>query len=151
MTRTGKMFWLFVAAFTLSYLFSYSALAGPLDEAKAQAHLNAVSAGDLDALMSDYADDAYMDWVGGALDGRYRGKAAIKAVWQKFIAANAGKPRPAKFSKLAAYANPKGATVEAKAEYGGTTPVKVWHALSYRDGSLGTEIWQIAPAIQLEP
>jgi ketosteroid isomerase-like protein len=151
MTRTGKMLWLFVAAFTLPYFFSYSALAGPLDEAKAQAHLNAVAAGDLDALMRDYADDAYLDWVGGPLDGRYHGKAAIKAVWQKFIAANAGKPRPAKFSKLDAYANPKGTTIWAKAEYGGTTPVKTWHALSYRDGSLATEIWQIAPAIQLEP
>jgi ketosteroid isomerase-like protein len=145
------MLWLFVAAFALPYLFSHSALAGPLDEAKAQAHLNAVAAGDLDALMSDYADDAYMDWVGGPLDGRYHGKAAIKGVWQKFIAANAGKPRPAKFSKLDAYANPKGTTIWAKAEYGGTTPVKVWHALSYRDGGLATEIWQIAPAIQLEP
>jgi hypothetical protein len=70
-------------------------------------------------------------------------------VWQKFIAANAGQARPAKFSKLEAYANPKGATIQAEAEYGGTTPVKVWHALTYRDGSLDTEIWQIAPSIQL--
>ena len=151
MIRTEKMFWAFVAAFALSNLFSHSALAGPIDEAKAQAHLNAVAAADLDALMRDYEEDAYMDWVGGALDGRYRGKAAIKTVWQKFIAANDGMPRPAKFSKPEAFANAKGATVEAKAEYGGKTPVKVWHALTYRDGNLATEIWQIAPAIQLAP
>jgi ketosteroid isomerase-like protein len=151
MTRTGKKPWLFVAALALPFILSSFALAGPLDEAKAQAHLKAVAAGDLDALMRDYADDAYMDWVGGPLDGRYHGKTAIQAVWQKFIAASAGTPRPAKFSKLEAYANPKGATVEAKAEYGGTTPVKVWHALTYRDGNLATEIWQIAPAIQLAP
>lgn len=151
MTRTRKMLGLFVAALTLSCLFSYSALAGPVDEAKAQAHLNAVASGDLDALMRDYEEDAYMDWIGGALDGRYRGKTDIKAVWQKFIAANAGMPRSAKFSKLDSYANPKGATLEAMAEYGGTSPVKVWHALTYRDGSLTTEIWQIAPAIQLAP
>ena len=132
-------------------IFSTSALAGPLDEARAQAHLNAVAAGDLDALMRDYPEDAYMDWIGGALDGRYYGRAAIAAVWQKFIAANAGKPRPAKFSKLEAFANPKGTTVEASAEYGGTTPLKAWHALTYRDGSLTTEIWQIAPAIQVSP
>ena len=138
-----------IAAFI--QFFSNSVLAGPLDEAKAKAHLNAVAAGDLDALMKDYADDATLDWVGGALDGRYQGKAAIAAVWQKFIAANAGKPRPAKFGKPEAYANPKGATVEAKAEYGGTTPVKVWHALTFRDGSLSTEIWQIAPALQVSP
>ena len=126
-------------------------LAGPLDDAKAQAHLNAVAVGELDALLRDYAEDAYMDWVGGPLDGRYQGKAAIAAVWQKFIAANAGKPRPVKFGKLESYANPKGASVEASAEYGGTSPVKVRHVLTYRDGSLTTEIWQVAPAIQVAP
>ncbi|MDO8330504.1 MAG: hypothetical protein Q7T36_08550, partial [Fluviicoccus sp.] len=62
-----------------------------------------------------------------------------------------GKPRPAVFSKLEAFAHPKGTTVEAKAEYGGTPAVKVLHVLTYRDGDLATEIWQIAPAIQLAP
>ena len=127
------------------------AVAGPLDEAKAKAHLDAVAAGDLEGLMRDYADDAYMEWVGGPLDGRYRGKAEIRAVWQKFIAANAGKPRPAHFGKLTAFANPRGATLEAKADYGGAVPVKVWHALTYRDGDLTTEVWQIAPALQIDP
>lgn len=127
------------------------AQAGPLDEAKAKAHLEAVAAGDLDALMRDYADDVYMDWVGGPLDGRYRGKAEIRAVWQKFIAANAGKPRTAKFGKPDAYANPKGTTVETSAEYSGTPTVKVWHVLTYRDGELTTEIWQIASALQIAP
>jgi len=127
------------------------AVAGPLDEAKARAHLDAVAAGDLEALMRDYAEDAYMEWVGGPLDGRYRGKAEIRAVWQKFIAANAGKPRPAHFGKLTAFANPRGATVEAKADYAGAVPVKVWHALTYRDGDLTTEVWQIAPTLQIDP
>jgi len=127
------------------------AVAGPLDEAKARAHLDAVAGGDLEALMRDYADDAYMEWVGGPLDGRYRGKAEIRAVWQKFIAANAGKPRPAHFGKLTAFANPRGATLEAKADYGGAVPVKVWHALTYRDGDLTTEVWQIAPTLQIDP
>jgi ketosteroid isomerase-like protein len=138
-----------LAAFALLSVLAQSVLAGPLDEAKAKAHLDAVAAGDLAALTRDYAEDAYLDWVGGPLDGRYQGKAAISAVWQKFIAANAGKPRPAKFGKLESYANPKGTSVEIKAEYGGTTPVNVWHALTYRDGSLATEIWQIAPAIKI--
>ena len=137
-----------VLAFVLA---SGSALAGPLDEAKAKAHLNAIAAGDMRVLMQDYAEDAYMDWIGGPLDGRYHGKAAIAAVWQKFIAANGGKPRPAKFGEIEPYANPKGTSFEAKAEYGGKTPVKVWHIFVYRDGSLTTEIWQIAPAIQVAP
>lgn len=142
---------LIIAAFTFLSAVAQPVFAGPLDDAKAQAHLNAVAAGDLGALMSDYAEDACMDWVGGPLDGRYHGKAAISAVWQKFIAANAGKPRPATFSKLESYANPKGASVEISAEYGGSSPVKVRHVLTYREGSLTTEIWQISPAIRVAP
>ena len=91
-----------------------------------------------------------MDWVGGPLDGRYRGKAAIRVVWQKFIAVNGGQPRPATFGKLTAFANPHGTSVEAAAGYGGKLPMKVWHALTYRDGDLTTEVWQIAPALQIE-
>jgi hypothetical protein len=139
-----------LALATLSCLPVTQAVAGPLDDAKARAHLEAVAAGDLEALMKDYAEDAYMEWVGGPLDGRYRGKAEIRAVWTKFIAANAGKPRPASFGKLVSFANPKGASVQQRADYGGQVPVKVWHALTYRDGSLTTEVWQIAPGLQLD-
>lgn len=128
---------------------SAASLAGPLDEKKAEAHLTAIAAGNLEALMADYADDACMDWVGGPLDGRYTGKAAIREVWKKFAAANDGQPRTARVGKLSAYANPKGASFEVNAEYGGKTPVKAWHALVYRDGVLTTEIWQIAPAIKI--
>jgi ketosteroid isomerase-like protein len=151
MNRTRNPFSVVVAACLLTKLFSLSALAGPLDDARAKAHLQAIAAGDIDTVMRDYEADAYMDWIGGPLDGRYRSKAEIKAVWQKFFAANAGQPRPVRLSPLEANANAKGATIHAAAEYGGTTPVKVWHALSYRDGSLTTEIWQIAPSIQLAP
>jgi ketosteroid isomerase-like protein len=138
-------------ALVLACLPASQAVAGPLDEAKARAHLDAVAAGDLDALMRDYADDAYLEWVGGPLDGRYHGKAAIRAVWQKFIAANAGKPRPASFGKLTALGNPRGTSLQAKADYGGAVPVKVWHVLTYRDGDLTTEVWQIAPTLQIDP
>ncbi|MBS4097510.1 MAG: nuclear transport factor 2 family protein [Sulfuricella sp.] len=140
-----------LAVLALSLALSQSVFAGPLEDAKAKAHLDAVAAGNLDALMADYPDDAYMDWIGGPLDGRYRGKAAIREVWRKFIAANAGQPRPAKFGKLESYANPQGASIEGGAEYGGAKPVKAWHALVYRDGSLTTEIWQVAPTLQVAP
>jgi hypothetical protein len=125
--------------------------AGPLDEARAMAHWQAVAAGNLDVLMRDYADDVYMDWVGGPLDGRYRGKAAIGEVWKKFIASNGGKSRPAKFGKIEAYSNPAGTSLEVSAEYGGEKPVKVRHVLTYRDGVLTTEIWQISPNLQATP
>ncbi|WP_372521714.1 nuclear transport factor 2 family protein [Sulfuricaulis sp.] len=143
----------FMSVIACSLLFGLLqvAQAGPLDEAKAKAHLQAVASGDMDALMRDYTADTYMDWVGGPLDGRYRGKEAIGEVWKKFIANNGGKPRPAKLGKMESYSNPKGTSFAVSAEYGGEKPVKVWHALIYRDGQLMTEIWQIAPAIQLAP
>jgi ketosteroid isomerase-like protein len=150
MTWAIKKCWLILAVAILSIVPGHAAFAGPLDEAKARVHLNAVAAGDLDGLMRDYSDDAYLEWVGGPLDGRYRGKAAIRAVWEKFIAANAGKPRPANFGKLEGFANPRGTSLQAKAEYGGTVPVKVWHVLTYREGDLTTEVWQITPALQME-
>ena len=150
MTWNIKKRCLILAMAILPFCPGGPALAGPLDEAKAHAHLEAVAAGDLEALMRDYADDAYMDWVGGPLDGRYHGKAAIRAVWEKFIGANAGKPRPAHFGKLVAFSNPRGTSLEARAEYGGTVPVKAWHVLTYRDGDLTTEVWQITPALQLD-
>lgn len=133
----------------LCVLAAATATAGPLDEKKAQAHLQAVAAGDIEAIVRDYAEDAYMDWVGGPLDGRYRGKAAIREVWNKFAALNDGQPRPARMGPLTQQANPKGATLAAGAEYGGKTPLKVWHVLVYRDGELTTELWQIAPALKV--
>lgn len=126
-----------------------TAVAGPLDERKADLHLKAIAVGDVEALTADYAEDASMDWIGGPLDGRYHGKAAIRAVWKKFAALNDGQPRPARVGKLSPYANPKGVSFVTEAEYGGRIPLKVWHVLVFHDAVLTTEIWQIAPSIKV--
>ena len=130
-------------------LIAAAVQAGPLEAKMAEAHLKAVAAGDVEALLLDYAEDAYMDWVGGPLDGRYRGKAAIREVWKKWASANDGKPRQARLGNIEQYANPKGVALQASAEYAGKTSVKVWHVLVYRDGQLATELWQIAPALKV--
>jgi hypothetical protein len=59
------------------------AQAGPLDERAALAHLQAIAAGDVEALMASYGEAPFMDWVGGPLDGRYQGKDAIREVWTR--------------------------------------------------------------------
>ena len=128
------------------FALSSPSYAGPLDEAKAKVHLAAVAGGDLDALMRDYGDDSSIEWVGGPLDGRYRGKAAIRELWRKFIAANQGKPRAAISGDVEVHSNAKGASIEVTVEYDGIAPVRVWHVLTYRDGSLIAELWQIVPA-----
>ncbi|MEO8060773.1 MAG: nuclear transport factor 2 family protein [Burkholderiales bacterium] len=135
----------------LAISFPVLASAGPLDERAADAHLKAVAAGDIDTLMSAYGDDPWMDWVGGNLDGRYRGKDAIRELWQKFIANNDGQPRALVRTTISQNANPKGVTLTATAEYGGKTTVRVRHVLVYRDTKLATEVWQIDPAAQLTP
>jgi hypothetical protein len=150
MMKTMKKHCLMLLVVALPYCTGHAAFAGALDETKARAHLDAVASGNLDVLMQDYADDAYMEWVGGPLDGRYNGKEAIRSVWKKFIDINAGKPRPASFGKLIAFSHPKGTSLESRAEYGGALPLKVWHVLTYRDGDLTTEVWQIAPTMQMD-
>ena len=134
-----------LCAALLAALLAGPAQAGPLDEARARARIAAVAAGNVDALMADYADDCVFQWVGGALDGEYRGKAAIREVWNKFKT-NQGEMTLA-MGKVESNTNPKGVTVNAFADYKGKMEVKVRQVFVYRDGKLVMEIWQIDPAL----
>lgn len=127
------------------------AQAGPLDERAATAHLEAIAAGDVDALMQAYGDDPFVEWVGGAIDGRYRGKEAIRAAWVKFMANNDHQPRTVVRSAWVQNANPTGVTLVANAEFTGKAKVRIREVLVYRDGKLVTEIWQIDPKAELAP
>jgi ketosteroid isomerase-like protein len=121
-----------------------SALAGPALDA-AQAHFTAIGGGDRAAILRDYADNARLTWVGGPLDGTYDGPAAIGAVWDKFTAAVG----PARMNVIGATesANPKGATVVAGVHFEGKSQVKVRYVLTYRDGKLVNETWQVDPKL----
>lgn len=121
-----------------------SALAGPALDA-AQAHFAAIGAGDRAAVMRDYAENARLTWVGGPLDGSYDGPAAIGAVWDRFAAA-AG-PARVSVMGISESANPKGATVVAAVHFEGKTQVKVRYVLTYRDGKLLQETWQVDPGL----
>jgi ketosteroid isomerase-like protein len=126
-----------------------NAQAGPLDEARVKARLATIARGEVDALMADYTDDCVYQWVGGALDGVYRGKAEIRALWAKF-AQNQG-PMELTLGKVESNTNPKGVTVIASAQYKGKLEVKVRQVFVYRDGKLAMEIWQIDPSLNLAP
>lgn len=121
-----------------------NAFAGPALDA-AQAHFAAIGSGDRAAILRDYADNARLTWVGGPLDGSYDGPAAIGAVWDKFGAA-AG-PAHLAVTAIAESANPKGATVVAAVQVEGKVQVKVRYVLTYRDGKLVNETWQIDPKL----
>lgn len=135
----------------LPLLVTRLAMAGPLDERAAEAHLKAVAAGNVEALMQAYGDDPWMDWVGGPLDGRYRGADALRQLWTKFAAANDNQPRTLQRTVITQNANPKGVTLTAVAEYAGKTTVRVRHVLVYRDTKLVSEVWQIDPNAVLTP
>ena len=138
---------LFSAAFCLPVL----AIAGPLDERAAEAHLKAIAAGNVDAVMGAYGDEPCMDWIGGALDGRYRGGDAMRELWKKFAAANDHQARTLQRSTITQSGNPKGVTLTVNAEYVGKTTVRVHQVLVYRDAKLVSEVWQIDPSAPLTP
>ncbi len=119
-----------------------SAFASPSSDA-AQIHFTAIGAGDTAIIMRGYGDTAQLTWVGGPLDGTYAGADAIRATWEKFGKAVG----PARVTVLALdeSANPKGVTVVAKVQFDGKTQVKVRYVLTYRDGKLVHETWQVDP------
>jgi hypothetical protein len=121
-----------------------SAVAGPALD-MAQAHFAAVGAGERAAILRDYADNARLTWVGGPLDGSYDGPAAIGAVWDKFGVA-AG-PARVTVMGIAESANPKGATVTASVQFDGKAALKVRYVLTYREGKLVNETWQVDPKL----
>lgn len=125
--------------------FSHMAWAGPADDA--QAHFKAIASGDVEGIMSQYADNAAFQWVGGPLDGAYQGADKIREVWSKFAKANG--PMELTVAKVEESANPKGATVTANVEFKGKNAIKVRYALVYRDGKLVNEVWQIDPKLAL--
>lgn len=120
-----------------------SALAAPSDDAKQ--HFQAIAAGKIDDIMAAYGDQARFEWFGGPLNGSYAGKDEIRGVWSKFAKANA--PLEVKVSKLEESANPQGSTVTANVEFSGKNTIKVRYALTYRDGKLVNEVWQIDPKL----
>lgn len=122
-----------------------AAMAGPTDDANA--HFKAIAAGDVEATMMGYADNAAFQWVGGPLDGAYVGSDKIKEVWSKFAKGNA--PLELMVGKIDESANAKGATVTANVEFKGKTTIKVRYVLVYREGKLVNEVWQIDPKLMV--
>lgn len=120
------------------------AFAGPAAD-EANLHFKAIAAGDVDQLMRDYGPDATLQWVGGPLDGVYHGDAKLHELWTKF-AASQGKLEH-RVSNMQESANPKGATVTANVEFKGKAPIKVRYVLTYREGKIVNEVWQIDPAL----
>jgi hypothetical protein len=125
-------------------------LAAPLAHAQSaadavRARIDAIASGNETAINAAYAPGAVLEWVGGPLDGRYATPQSIAAVWAKFAKAN---PHlQARVSDLKEAVNPKGATVTADVVFSGKSNIPVRYVLTYREGKLVAEIWQVDPAL----
>lgn len=133
-----------LTALALSLVTISSAIASPATDA-AQLHFSAVGSNDIAVLMRGYADNAQLNWVGGPLDGIYAGTEAIQGTWMKF--GKAVGPLKVTVNNLEESANPKGSTVSANVQFDGKMPIKVRYVLTYRDGKLVNETWQIDPKL----
>ena len=120
-----------------------SAFATPADDART--HFQAVGAGDLAIVMRGYADNAQFNWIGGPLDGTYTSADAIRGLWEKFTKAQGA--LKVSVDKVEESANPKGATVSANVLFEGKMPIKVRYVLTYREGKIVSETWQIDPKL----
>ena len=133
-----------LAASATALLFAAgSTLAAPSDDART--HFQAIAAGDLPVVMRSYADQARFNWVGGPLDGTYTTPDAIRGVWSKFTEAQG--QLKLNVGQLEESINPKGATVSANVIFEGKTPIKVRYILTFRDGKIVDETWQIDPKL----
>jgi hypothetical protein len=126
-------------------LFSLSTAVNAAAKDEAQAHFQAIATGQVDHIMQGYADSAHFEWIGGPLNGSYTGTDKIKEVWTKFAKANA--PMDVSVADLAESANAAGNTVTANVEFKGKNTIKVRYVLTYRDGKLVNEVWQIDPKL----
>ena len=127
-------------------LFSATgAMAAPADDAKT--HFQAIGSGDLSVVMRGYADQAQFNWVGGPLDGTYMSADAIRGVWEKFTKSQG--PLKVSVDKLEESANPKGSTISANVQFEGKAPIKVRYVLTFREGKIVSETWQIDPKLSV--
>ena len=110
----------------------------------ALAHFNAIANGKTAELKQQYAPNARLDWVGGPLDGTYSSPDTIDGVWHKFITAQGTLNH--KVDNLNEVTNPKGSTVTARVQFAGKTAINVFYVLTYREGKIVNETWQIDPA-----
>lgn len=139
-----KLFSLSLSA-TILVAAAGSVAAAPADDAKA--HFQAIGTGDLSTVMGGYAGQAQFNWIGGPLDGTYATADTIRGVWEKFTKSQG--PLKVSVDKLEESTNPKGATVSANVQFDGKAPIKVRYVLTFREGKIVNETWQLDPKLNV--
>ena len=109
----------------------------------AREHFKEIAAGKIAPIMAQYGRHATLNWVGGKLDGTYRGDAEIRHVWERF-AHDMGKTTET-VSDVHVAGDMKGMTVTADVTFKGKMSVPVRYVLVYRNRKIVDEVWQLAP------
>ncbi|RTL45068.1 MAG: nuclear transport factor 2 family protein [Burkholderiales bacterium] len=133
------------AAAAMVLVATRAAFAAPVDDART--HFQAVASGDMAIVMRAYADNARLEWVGGPLDGSYATPEAIRGVWEKFTKSQG--TLKLSVDKVEESANPKGSTVSANVQFDGKGPIKVRYVLTFREGKIASETWQVDPKLNV--
>lgn len=107
----------------------------------ARAHWAAIAKNDLHTTMKGYSRRAVLDWVGGPLNGKYRGPAAIAKVWKKFFKAQGPLAVTVRDLKERRHAGRQ--IVTARTIFKGRKSIPVNYTLVYRSGRLLSETWKI--------
>ncbi|GHE05370.1 hypothetical protein U879_02970 [Defluviimonas sp. 20V17] len=105
-------------------------------------HFRDVATGRVGAIMAQYSPHATLNWVGGTLNGTYRGTEAIKDVWQRFEH-DMGK-MTAHVSDVKVSGGKSGMTVTADVRFSGKMTVPARYVLVYRNHKIVDEVWQLA-------
>jgi hypothetical protein len=138
MTRSAML-----AAVVIAGLATAARAETPVD--LAHQHLDAIAAGDVAKITSQYAAGSWLSWVGGQLNGTYVGPQQIGDVWTKF--SKAMTPLKMTIGEVREGGNPAGSTVTADVTFTGKNVVKVRYVMLYRGSQLVDEIWQIDPKL----
>ena len=103
-----------------------------------------IAKGEVAAVTSDYAPDAILHWIGGPLNGEYRGVESIRSVWTKFTGAQA--PLTVKLSGEKESVAGSKRTLSGNAEFTGAkgNMIPVEYSLTTEAGKITEETWRIA-------
>jgi len=132
-----------IAVAAAATLFSAAgASAGPVLE-QTNMRLEAIAAGNTEAVNAQYGEGMRLEWVGGPLDGTYSTAEEISGVWSKFSKAQG--QQTVEIGNAVEGASPAGATVAVMATFKGKATVPVLYVATYRKEKLVTETWQVNP------
>ncbi len=107
-------------------------------------HWSAVANGNANKLDNQYANNAVVVWIGGKLNGTYKGQKAIDDLWSRFV--NASAPMQFQVRHIWYDVSDGHPTVSEdvvlKGVGGNGNPIHVTSTLVYKNGKIVGEVWQ---------